>query len=66
MLYETLAAAHKIMSNKIRNIEAVRIHRPMTLGQVTNGVEAAVVALVDIIFGVNLLPPCRPSLMWHK
>jgi hypothetical protein len=59
------------MCNKKRNIEAVRIHRPIVTGQVrgTRGVrpdvEAAIVCIIDVVFGVNLLPPCNPAAMWH-
>jgi hypothetical protein len=50
------------MSNKIRNTEAVRIHRPIALGQVRDDIEACVYALVDIVFGENLLPVSRVPL----
>jgi len=52
------------MSNKIRNIEAVRIHRPVTLGQVRDDVEAAVIAVIAILFGEDLLPPVPFYKMW--
>jgi hypothetical protein len=52
------------MSNKTRNIEAVRIHRPLATGQVRTDVEAAVCAIINVIFGVDLLPPCNPKALW--
>lgn len=54
------------MSNRQRNVEAVRIHRPIVSGQVRSEVEAVVIAIVDIIFGVNLLPPMPQGVMWTK
>ncbi len=54
------------MSNKARNVEAVRINRPIVTGQANSVVEAWVAGVVDIIFGVNLLPPMRDGQMWRK
>lgn len=60
------------MNNRIRNAQAVHIHRPVATGQVKPGrpnedpeTEAAVNAIVLIIFGVDLLPPCNPNALWH-
>lgn len=53
------------MSNKTRNIEAIRIHRPVTLGQVKDDIEAAVTAIVEILFGEPMLPPYPQSKMWR-
>jgi hypothetical protein len=53
------------MSNRQANIEAVRIYRPVATGQVRTTDEAAIIAIVDVIFGVNLLQPCHPSAMWQ-
>jgi hypothetical protein len=48
-----------------RNIEAVRIFRPIALGQVRDDIEACATAIVDLIFGVNLLPPFDKAKLWH-
>lgn len=55
------------------NIIAVNVNRPVVTGQVRpnryNGfdphVEAAVTAIVKVMFGINLLPPMSPSKMWR-
>jgi hypothetical protein len=60
-------------SNKLLNAEAVRIHRPVATGQVKPGrrpnedaeTEAAITAIVLIVFGVDLLPPCNPATLWQ-
>lgn len=53
------------MSNKQRNIEAVCIHRPVTTGQVKTDVEAAVITIVRVLTGEDLLPPCNPKALWQ-
>lgn len=54
------------MSTKQSNIEATRIYRPITLGQVTDKVEACVIAIIDIVMGENLLPPFAESKLWRS
>lgn len=57
------------MSNKVRNIEAALIYRPVITGQVGGvdaDIEAAVYGIIFAIFGVDLLPPCNPATLWHN
>ena len=52
-------------TNKARNAEATRIHRPILEGRVRDDVEAVATAIVDILFGENLLPPAKVDVSWH-
>lgn len=55
------------MSTKQSNIEAVRIYRPLTCGQVRDTLDAWTTAVVDILMGVNLLPPHSSKFLYfHK
>jgi hypothetical protein len=62
-----------MLNNKMRNAQAVHIHRPVATGQVRPGrrpnedaeTEAAITAIVLFITGEDLLPPCNPTAMWQ-
>lgn len=58
------------MSNKQRNLEATHIHRPIATGQIRGKgrsatLEAWAIAVVAILFGINLLPPASYGAMWR-
>lgn len=54
------------MSNKQRNVEATLIHRPVATGQAKDNLEAVISAIVLILFGIDLLPPCNPNALFHR
>lgn len=54
------------MSNKARNWEAVNINRALITGQATSVVEAAINAIVRIVFGEDLSRPMQKGTMWTR